>query len=416
MTRMSNDSPTTGSKRNGGRAVPLGRTELVITLEERGPRRTTLDLVAARATSVTGTPEEIGTRLAAAMVELGPALERSGGRALAAGTADELVELGPEALMGREAASSCDEALDWLAATPAGVPVIVVVMASLVAVDEAGVVALVEAARRRAGTAVLLGGASPAAAEQMEAVEGAPATVAVGVLGPVEVHGTAPELARHPKLTALTVYLAVHPEGAASRSWAEALWPERLVPGQTIANRASELRQLLGFAPDGRPRLRRDGERYYLVDVRTDWSLARTLAAPSGDLERWRAALSLVRGRPFSGLREASWTRVEGHEAEIERILTECALRTSAALLDHGDPAGAAWAAEQGLKAVPWDERLHRALMRAGAAAGNLGQVESTLRHLAIALEIEGDPLGGVHPETARLYGQLSGRGRNGAG
>jgi hypothetical protein len=32
------------------------------------------------------------------------------------------------------------------------------------------------------------------------------------------------------------------------------------------------------------------------------------------------------------------------------------------------------------------------------------------LRHLALVLEIDGDPLRGVHPETAALYARLSGR------
>ena len=35
---------------------------------------------------------------------------------------------------------------------------------------------------------------------------------------------------------------------------------------------------------------------------------------------------------------------------------------------------------------------------------------EATLRHLALVLEIDGDPLRGVHPETAALYARLSGR------
>lgn len=188
------------------------------------------------------------------------------------------------------------------------------------------------------------------------------------------------------------------------------LWPERDVPPQTIANRLSELRRLLGFAPDGRPRLRRSGDRHQLVDVTTDWARFRALAHEDETPTSWRQALELIRGRPFSKLREASWTSVEGLESEIEKAVVDCASRLTFDLLAAGDPGGATWAAQRGLRAVPWDEQLHRMAMRAAAAAGNRGQVESTLRHLALVLELDGNPLDRVHPETARLYAQLSGR------
>ena len=69
-----------------------------------------------------------------------------------------------------------------------------------------------------------------------------------------------------------------------------------------------------------------------------------------------------------------------------------------------------ALAAHQGLRAAPWDERLHRVLMRSADLAGNRAGVEATLRHLALVLEVEGDPLRHVHPETAALYARLVGR------
>jgi DNA-binding SARP family transcriptional activator len=72
------------------------------------------------------------------------------------------------------------------------------------------------------------------------------------------------------------------------------------------------------------------------------------------------------------------------------------------------DPATAAWAAQQALRACPYDERLHRVLMRTADALGNRAGVESTLRQLAMILEIEGNPLAGVHPDTAALYESLT--------
>lgn len=234
--------------------------------------------------------------------------------------------------------------------------------------------------------------------------------VEVAVLGRVEVRGVSGSFARRPKLTELVVFLALHPEGSTSLAWSTALWPQRRVPDQTISNRLSEARRLLGFAPDDRPRLRRDGELYRLADVSTDWASFKTLSDPSADVTSWRAALQLVRGRPFEDLPPALWTAVECTAAEIEHVVTDCAIRCGDALLECGDYAGAVWAAHRGLSAAPWDERLHRLLMRTADATGNRAGVDATLRHLALVLEIDGDPLRYVHPETASLYEHLVGR------
>jgi DNA-binding SARP family transcriptional activator len=59
---------------------------------------------------------------------------------------------------------------------------------------------------------------------------------------------------------------------------------------------------------------------------------------------------------------------------------------------------------------TPWDEGLYRLLMTAADAAGNRGGVESALRSLAQVLDWSGDPIDVVHPETAALYRQLTGK------
>ena len=238
---------------------------------------------------------------------------------------------------------------------------------------------------------------------------GEPAAVEVAVLGRVEIRGVEGSLARRPKLTELVVYLALHPGGATTATWSTALWPRRRVPPQTVANRLSEARRLLGFASDDRPRLRRVGDAHVLAEVSTDWDRFASLAGRP-DRDSWRAALALVRGRPFEDLPPGLWTAIECTAVEIERAVTECALRCGESLLESGDPDGAAWAAHQGLRAAPWDERLHRLLMVTADATGNRAGVDATLRHLALVLEIEGDPLRHVHPETAALYEQLGGR------
>jgi DNA-binding SARP family transcriptional activator len=234
--------------------------------------------------------------------------------------------------------------------------------------------------------------------------------IEVAILGPVEIRGSTLPLGRHPRLTELVVYLAMHPEGATTAAWETALWPERRMPPQTIANRLSEARRALGFASDGRPRLRKSGERHLIADLKTDWEHFRKLAGRDGDLAAWHDALELVRGRPFSDLHQGEWTALEGFVGEIEHAVVGCALRLGGLALADGCPDDAIWAAQRALRATPWDERLHRLLMEAADAAGDRGAVEATLRHLALVLEIDGDPLRGVHPETAALYARLSGR------
>lgn len=229
----------------------------------------------------------------------------------------------------------------------------------------------------------------------------------IALLGPVMLTGTDYPLERHPKLTELVVYLALHPEGVSSRNWSTALWPERRVPQQTIANRLSETRRIVGFASDGRPRLRKQGDRYRLVEFNSDWSDF-SILSKSASASDWRAALALVRGRPFDDLAEGQWTVFEGFLAEIERTIAQTALALGANALEHGDAELGAWSAQQALKACPFDERLHRLLMRCADASGNRAGVESSLRTLALILEIDGDPLDGVHPKTAKLYGELT--------
>lgn len=230
----------------------------------------------------------------------------------------------------------------------------------------------------------------------------------VAILGPTEFRGVDPILRGRPLLAELVVHLALHPEGASTRSWSSALWPDRLVPAQTISNRLSEARQLLGFAPDDRPRLRREGDRHLIVDLTTDWQRFQTLAAAPEDPDSWRDALALVRGRPLLDLAQGQWAVMEGIVSEIEHGVVECGLALGRAMLGTSDPDGAAWAAQMALRCAPWDERLHRLLMRAADAAGNRLGVESALRHLALVLEIDGDPLHAVHPQTAALYMRLA--------
>jgi DNA-binding SARP family transcriptional activator len=234
--------------------------------------------------------------------------------------------------------------------------------------------------------------------------------IEVAVLGSVQVSGAPESFRQRRRLTELVAYLAMHPEGATSDAFATALWPERRVPMQTLANRLSEARKALGAASDGRPRLRKEGGRHLIVEAETDWDRFRDLASEGRGADSWRRALALVRGRPFDGLDRGEWAQLEGFGAAIEATVVGVACRLGEYSLGRAKPGIAHWAALQGLLVSPWDERLYRLLMRAADGLGNRGGVDAALRSLALALELEGDPLLGIHPETSALYRSLMSR------
>ena len=232
--------------------------------------------------------------------------------------------------------------------------------------------------------------------------------VVISVLGNVRVDGAVESFRIRRRLTELVAFLAMHPEGATTDAFATALWPERRVPLQTLANRLSETRRALGAASDGRPRLRKQGRRHLIVEAETDWDRFKHLTSKPDDPDSWRSALALVRGRPFDGLDRGEWARLEGHTAAIEASVIEVACRLGKHALGRGDGVLAQWAALQGLLVSPWDERLYRLLMRAEDSLGSRGGVDAALRSLALALELEGNPLSGIHPKTSALYRSLT--------
>jgi len=234
----------------------------------------------------------------------------------------------------------------------------------------------------------------------------------ISVLGNVQVNGAAESFRCRRRLTELVAFLAMHPEGATTDAFATALWPERRVPLQTLANRLSETRRALGLASDGRPRLRKQGRRHLIVECETDWDRFKELASNRDEPDSWRRALALVRGRPFDGLDRGEWAQLEGHMAAVETSVVGVACRLGELALGRGEGGLAHWAALQGLLVSPWDERLYRLMMRAADGLGNRGGVDAALRSLALALELEGDPLLGIHPETSALYRSLTSASR----
>ena len=249
--------------------------------------------------------------------------------------------------------------------------------------------------------------------------------IEVSVLGPVSVLGAARPLRRAWALD-LVVYLALHPRGATTEQWSTALWPDRLMAPSTMYSTASAARRALGRSPSGSDHLPHGHGRLHLAPtVRTDFGQLRELA-DRPDPEFWGEGLALVRGRPFDGLRSPDWTVLEGISSQVEELV----VRTAMALAEHrlvaGDGPGATWAARQGLRASPFDERLFRLLLRAADLEGNPAGVESAMAELMVLVgesspghaqrgtrgRIDELP---VHPETSALYWALSRRPGSGA-
>jgi DNA-binding SARP family transcriptional activator len=234
--------------------------------------------------------------------------------------------------------------------------------------------------------------------------------VEVAVLGPVEIRGAARPFTRA-WAEELVVYLAMHPNGASNEAWATALWPDRLMAPSSLHSTASVARRSLGQSTAGVDHLPRAHGRLALSPtVGTDWDRFVALA-DSGRPEQWRAALSLVRGRPFDGLRSSDWPILEGIAPAIEAAVVDLSGRLAGACLGQGDATGAAWAARKGLVVSPYDERLYRMLMRAADAGGNPAGVDAVMSELLTLVADGIEPLDAVHPATMELYRTLSRRG-----
>ncbi len=235
----------------------------------------------------------------------------------------------------------------------------------------------------------------------------------VAVLGPIEIRGAARPFSRA-WAEELVVYLAMHPNGASNEAWATALWPDRLMAPSSLHSTASVARRSLGQSADGADHLPRSHGRLALAaTVSTDWDRFVALS-DSDDRDQWRQALTLVRGRPFDGLRASDWPILEGIAPAIEAAVVDLSGRLAGACLQQGDAQGAEWAARRGLVVSPYDERLYRMLMRASDLGGNPAGVDALMSEL-LTLVAEGiEPLDAVHPNTMELYRQLSRRRRFG--
>lgn len=267
--------------------------------------------------------------------------------------------------------------------------------------------------------------------DELPQIDGGP-SVEIKILGPVTVDGNATEFTRR-KALELIVYLALHRNGVETDVLMEALWPDRFVAPGTLHTIASLARRGVGLDASGLPHLPHVGaDGIYRVSdaLSLDYDRFRAYAGraarrdQAGAIDDLRAALSLVRGRPFSSTGiEYLWTHAEALTSAIVAEITDAAHELACLYLDANDHRGVWWATQQGLLASPGNEQLHRDRMFAADRAGNPAGVEEVMEELcrAIAIDCEevdrththGAMHDELHPLTLEVYEQLTRRPRS---
>jgi DNA-binding SARP family transcriptional activator len=240
--------------------------------------------------------------------------------------------------------------------------------------------------------------------------DGAPAVL---VLGPVEVRGAAGpvEPTKRHRLTELAAYLALNP-GKGYSALDEALWPGRRISVNARNTMVSKLRRWLGQDHRGRPYLplySSDHGYRLSEDVFSDWDEWWRLLAPGAaatDTPVLRAALGLVRGRPFDGVRTRAYAWAEYPRQRLIGSIVDACSELARRDVEAGRWASAEETATQGLMLEPGMERLWRLRILAARGRRDAAAVRRIVdRMLATLDELGGD----LEPETERLIGDLEG-------
>ncbi|MGW9047332.1 LysM peptidoglycan-binding domain-containing protein [Streptomyces lydicus] len=238
----------------------------------------------------------------------------------------------------------------------------------------------------------------------------------VRVLGPVDLEGARGSIESKRKRTCieLAAWLVLHPN-LDHHAVDEAMWPGRETARKYRNATVSRLRTWLGTDEDGNPFFppiaTTSDARYALAPaVDSDWHRFQrlTAAATSGGPQaaaQLRAALELVRGRPFSGVNSRRYAWAEHQAQDMISAIVDAAADLAEHCLAQGDPRGALWAATKGLDAAPEMENLYRILFRTYAALGDYDALERAAERLdTLNMELGVD----MEESTAEILAQLS--------
>lgn len=218
------------------------------------------------------------------------------------------------------------------------------------------------------------------------------------------------------RCTAFAAFLALNP-GASTEAFHGAFWPNQPISGKTASSNRNKLSNLtrnwLGTDSDGEPYLpHATTEGYQLAaGVRTDWDLFQDLIGEdlaTTSNTRLNAALRLVRGQPFSGIKSQLMAWAEVDRQEMIMAVTDAAHEMANRSLRRGDAANAKLASEIGIKVDPTNEAMWRNGMKAAHINGDLAGVQAVVDRLRAFLDGFDDGYE-PDPETQELIDHLLG-------
>lgn len=239
----------------------------------------------------------------------------------------------------------------------------------------------------------------------------------VRMLGPVDIEGAQGTIESKRKRTCieLAAWLVLHPN-LDHHAVDEAMWPGRDTARKYRNATVSRLRTWLGTDADGNPFFppiaTTSDARYALAPtVDSDWHRFQRLTAAAAKspgphaAAQLRAALELVRGRPFSGVNSRRYAWAEHQAQDMISAIVDAAADLAEHCLAQGDPRGALRAATKGLDAAPEMENLYRVLFRTYAALGDWDALERAAEKLdTLNMELGVD----MEEATAEILAQLS--------
>ena len=231
------------------------------------------------------------------------------------------------------------------------------------------------------------------------------------MLGDVQIRGATRELSRLE--IELLAYLATRDEPVTSDDVQAALWPNRQPGRGHWFNVLSHIRRAVG--DHNLPRIPRDGKITLGPGVTCDLDLLRDRLRAADHqtgtrrLDTLHAAVSLIRGQPFTAPQGYGWAHARGILSYTEALVVDAVHQLVSELLDAGQLDAALDTIRAGIHAAPAYETLYRDRMRAEYATGSISGVEAAMQDLCAALELD-DPFAEVHPDTLSLYEQLAGR------
>ena len=247
------------------------------------------------------------------------------------------------------------------------------------------------------------------------------------ILGPVvvrNIRGEVPTTAKQAvstatvaRCTALAAFLSLNP-GASSESFHQAFWPNQDPAGKTASSNRNKLsnqtRNWLGQDQEGDPYMPHAALEGYRLDdsVRTDWGVWLDLIGEDlaqTPTPRLVAALRLVRGQPFAGVKESNYAWAEVMRQEMIAAICDAAHELANRSIRTKQAANGRLAAAKGIMVDPTNEAMWRDAMLAEHIAGDRSGIEKTVAKLQAFLNDFED---GYEPEpkTQELINSLMGR------